>query len=85
VFTKGAGSTALGESYEARFLDKYENVCVRHMYHPALMAKYFKYSNCVDLHNQARKFDLRPKNKWVTHFGYFRLYTTILGMIVTDT
>ena len=84
VFTKGAGSTAPGESYEARFPDKYGNVCVRHVSRPALMANYFKYSNCVDLHNQARQFDLRLEKKWVTQSGYFRLYTTILGMTVTD-
>ena len=84
VFTKGAGSTAPGESYEARFPDKYGNVCVRHVSRPALMAYYFKYSNCVDLHNQARQFDLKLEKKWVTHSGYFRLYTTILGMTVTD-
>ena len=84
VFTKGAGSTAPGESYEARFPDKYGNVCVRHVSRPASMANYFKYSNCVDLHNQARQFDLRLEKKWVTQSGYFRLYTTILGMTVTD-
>jgi len=29
VLTKDAGSTVPGESYEARFPDKYRNVCVR--------------------------------------------------------
>jgi len=51
---------------------------------PALIANYFKYSNCVYLYNQARPFDLCLENNWVTHSGYFKLYTTILGMIVTD-
>jgi len=59
VFTKGAGSTAPGDSYEARFPDKYGNVCVRYVSHLELMTNYFKYSTFVDLHNQARKFDLR--------------------------
>ena len=39
----------------------------------------------MDLHNQARQFDLGLEKKWVTHNGYFRLYTTLLGMTVTDT
>ena len=63
VFTKGAGSTAPGESYEAIFLDEYGNMCVKYVSCPLLMANYFKYSNCVDLHNQARKFDLRLEKK----------------------
>jgi len=84
VFTKGSGSTAPEDSYEARFPSKYGNVCVRHVFRPAIVANYFKYSNCFDIHNQARQFDLCLEKKWVTHSGYFRLYTTILGMTVTD-
>lgn len=49
-----------------------------------MVSTYFKYSNCVDLHNQARQFDLALEKKWVTHTGYFRLYTTLIGMVVTD-
>ena len=45
---------------------------------------YFKYSNYVDVHNQARQFDLALENKWLTMNPYFRLYTTMLGMIVTN-
>ena len=31
------------------------------------------------------QFDLGLEKKWVTQNGYFRLYTTLLGMTVTDT
>ena len=41
VFTKGAGSTAPGEPYEARFPDKYSNVCVRQVAHPTIVAILF--------------------------------------------
>ena len=58
VMTKGAGSTAPGEAYEARFPDKYSNVCSRHVAWPEIISNYFKYSNVVDLHNQSRQFDL---------------------------
>ena len=64
LFTKGSGSTAPGESYEARFLDKYGNVCVRHMPRPTLMANYLKYSNCIGLCIQARQFDLKLEKRW---------------------
>ena len=85
ILTRGAGKTTDGEPYEARFPDKYGNVCIRLVRRPEILLNYFKYSNCVDMHNQARQFDLGLEKKWVTHNGYFRLYTTILGMTVTDT
>ena len=58
MMTRGAGKTTDGEPYEARFPDKYGNVCIRLVRRPEIISNYFKYSNCVDLHNQARQFDL---------------------------
>ena len=83
--TRGAGSTTKGEPYEARFPDKYGNLCVRHIARPQVISLYFKYSNVVDIHNQSRQADLSLEKKWVTEDCYFRIYTTILGIIVTDT
>ena len=56
-----------------------------HVARPDILSHYFKYPNVVDLHNQARQFDLALEKKWVTHSGYFCLYTTMLGMAVVDT
>ena len=84
VMTRGAGSTKAGEPYQARFPDKYGNVCVRHVMRPAIISQYFQFSNCVDLHNQSRQFDLALEEKWVTQNPYFRLYTTMIGMTVVD-
>ena len=84
VITRGAGTTEPGNPYEARFPDKFGNVCTRHVLRPHVIAMYFKYSNCVDVHNQARQFDLALEKKWLTMNPYFRLYTTMLGMIVTN-
>ena len=84
VMTRGAGSIKAGEPYQARFPDKYGNVCVRHVMRPAILSQYFKFSNCVDLHNQSRQFDLALEEKWVTQNPYFRLYTTMIGMTVVD-
>ena len=83
--TRGAGSTEEGVPYEAKFPDKFGNVCVRQVARPQILSTYFKYSNAVDLHNQARQYDLALEKKWITQNGYFRLYTTLLGMTVTDT
>ena len=85
VMSRGAGKTTDGEPYEARFPDKYGNVCIRLVRRPAIISTFFKYSNCVDVHNQARQFDLALEKKWVTQDPYYRLYTTMVGMTVVDT
>ena len=84
VTTRGAGTTDPGTPYEARFPDKYGNMCTRHVLRPHVIATFFKHSNVVDVHNQGRQFDLALEKKWLTMNPYFRLYTTKVGMIVTN-
>ena len=84
VLSKGAGSTLEGEPHEARFPDRFGNVCIRHVARPQVVPNFFKYCNVIDLHNQVRQFDLALEKMWVTQNGYFRLYATMLGMTVTD-
>ena len=83
--TKGAGTTEKGEPYEARFPDKFENLCVQCIARPQVISLYYKYSNFVDVQDQSRQADLILEKKWVTEDCYFRIYTTILNMILTDT
>ena len=54
IMTRGARTTRHGEPYEAKFPDKFGNVCVRHIARPEIISNYFLYSNVVDLHNQGR-------------------------------
>ena len=53
VLTKEAGTTRHGEPHEARFPDKFGNICIRHVARPAIIFNYFKFSNVIDVHNQA--------------------------------
>ena len=85
LMTKGAGITEKGEPYEARFLDKFGNLCVRYGARPQVIPFCFQYSNIVDVHNLSRQVDLSLEKKWVKEDCYFRIYTTILGIILTDT
>ena len=84
ILTRGAGSSEPGDPYEARFPDKYGNLCVRHVARPQVIANYFKYSNKVDVHNQVRQFDIGLEKKWITPNPYFRLYTSQVRMNLTD-
>jgi hypothetical protein len=84
VTTKGAGHTEPGEPYEARWADKHGNTHCRKIARPSVISRYFVRSNCIDTHNHARQSELKLEKKWVTTDGYFRIFTTVLGMTVID-
>ena len=52
---------------------------------PDIVSKYFEEgNNVVDIHNQSRQGDLHLEKCWPTTDGFFRLFTTIFGVCVTD-
>jgi hypothetical protein len=84
VATRGAGTTTPGEPYVQRWADDHGNLCVREISRPAILSEYFAASNAVDLHNQSRQSDLGLEDRWPTKDCWFRLLTTLFGMVVTD-
>jgi hypothetical protein len=84
VATKNAGPTTPGTPYRARFVDDYENLRSRPVVRPAILSSYFMNCNAVDKHNQARQAELKLEKYWKTHNVWFRLVTTIIGVVVTD-
>ena len=84
MLSRGAGSTKAGEPYEAMLPEKYGNLCVRHVIRPQIISNYLEYSNCADLNNQSRQFDLALGNRWITQSTYFRFYTTMVGITAFD-
>ena len=85
VCTERAGSTSPGEPYEMKWSDDHGNIHVRNVQRPAVLSKFFKYINGVDIHNHLRQSCLKLEKKWVTMDCWFRLTTTLLGMSVVDT
>ena len=84
VTTKGAGSTKSGEPYKAKYNDAYGNVLHRDVPRPIVLNRYFSHCNGVDVHNQVRQHNLALEECWVTSDGYFRQWTTFVGITVTD-
>jgi hypothetical protein len=82
--TKSSGSTKPGEPYIARFPDANGNVAQRSVPRPDIISKYFNDSNVIDSHNQSRQFELALEKRWVTQDCFFRVDTTVIGMVVTD-
>ena len=58
---------------------------IRPVDRPDVLSKFFRDSNCVDKHNQARQSELALEKKWVTNDPYFRLGTTVVGVTTVDT
>ena len=85
VFTPGAGTIMKStNSYGARLPDKFGNLHVRKVPPPDVLTSYFSKCNVIDVHNQSRQHDLAIEESWVTSEPYFRLCTTIIGIVVTD-
>ena len=80
---QGAGHTEPGHCYKAKWKDDNGNTMTRDVAHPQVISKYFANSNVIDVFNQARQFDLRLEKHWVTEDGYFRLITTLFGIVIT--
>ena len=78
-------SSEAGEPYKAKFTDAvHGNYMEREVARPALLSFYLGVSDKVDSHNNKRQGILRLAKKWKTQDCYFRLFTTIVGMMVID-
>lgn len=82
--TKSAGTTKAGTPYIAKFPDSMGNTCERAVPRPTVISEYFADSNKIDIHNQVRQGELKLEKRWKTKDCWFRLDTTLIGMIVTD-
>jgi hypothetical protein len=84
VATVDAGSTTPGMPYEMKSTDDHGIVCVPLVEHPDIISKFFQDSNIIEKHNQSRQFDLALEKTWLTQDPYFRLSSTLIGMIVVN-
>lgn len=84
VATKGAGVTTDGEPYLQRWADEHGNVITRAIPRPNIISEYFAVSPRIDNHNQSRQADLALEEEWLTQDCWFRIHTTVHGMVVVD-
>jgi Transposase IS4 len=85
VATEDAGSTSPGgKAYEHRYNDEHGNVVSRFIERPEIIAHYYEDANAIDVHNQVRQSIIGLERNWVTQDGFFRIFTTVLGMVLTD-
>jgi len=78
------GSLSKGKPYMQRWPDEFGNQRARQVSRFKLITEYFTVNNLIDSHNQTRQKLLALEKSWVTTDGFFRIYTTLVGMCVTD-
>ena len=56
----------------------------RYVTRPEVVSVYYSGAGAIDDHNAARQNELRLEKHWITHDGFFRIATTIIGITITD-
>ena len=84
IMTKDAGSTVPGPVYQVRYNDKFGNTQTRDVLRPQVVSEYFQVANIIDVANQMRQEELGLEELWETRNCWFRLDTTIIGMVAVD-
>lgn len=85
-FLSTRGATAPGKPYQAKFLDGNNNLTLKAVARAAMISDYFERANTIDTLNQLRQGVLALGKKWLTHDAFFRVITSVYGVIiVTDT
>lgn len=84
VFNKVTGVTTPGRPYMVRWCDDNDHLCSRKVECPDVCSLYFNHCNSIDAHNHVCQFALSLEKRWVTTCGYFRIFTTVLGVCVVD-
>ena len=86
VATKGAASTAddPGNPYQMAIKDVEGDRIVRSVPRSEIVGKYYEMNDGIDVRNKMRQGDLALEKHWMTQDPYFRIFTTLIGICVTD-
>ena len=77
IATKSNGHTEPGIPYKARWKDENDTIMYRYVERPDIVARYFLFSNVIDIGNQSRQSDLKLEKHWITSDGYLRNITVL--------
>ena len=84
-FVSTYGSTAGGTPYSCRYRDPNGTPCIKPVFRPLVLCKYWELSNKIDVFNMVRQGQLRLEKTWVVTNPHTRLITTVFGNIHINT
>ncbi len=84
LMTKGCGNTTPGKGYETSYIREDGERVNKTIDRPDVISRYFQAAGLIDQHNHNRQGTLQLEDKWVTQCGYYRIFTTFVGIVATD-
>ena len=84
IMTEGCGSTEPGQPYIAKFRNRDGKLVKKHIARPKVLVQFFSVANVIDVHNHIRQGTLHLQKWRRTEDCWFRLFTSIIGIILTD-
>jgi hypothetical protein len=68
-----------------KYTNSFGNICSRYVDCLQVVSNFFAASNVIDTHNQLHQDNLKLEKKWLIQSPWFRLATTLIGVVVTNT
>ena len=84
IATEHAGQIKAGTLYEAKWQDANGRIAKRRIPRPSILSEYNAHLNMIDKHNHARRYELAIDENAIIQRGYMRLFSTYLGITITD-
>ncbi len=78
------GSVRPGAPYKACYWAKNGGKTIKYIPRPKVLNEFFGMIGTVDAHNLAHQGTLRLEKRWRTRDPYLRIFTSFLGICVTD-
>ncbi len=84
VMDATVGSVRPGNPYKACYWSKEGAKTIKYIPRPKVLNQFFGMIGTVDAHNLARQGTLKLEKRWRTRNPYFRIFTSFLGVCITD-
>ncbi len=84
LMTKGCGNTAPGPTYQTAYTKKDGEKIHHNVGCPEVITNYYAATGVIDHHNHTRQGTLGLEKHWPSHCGWFRIWTIMVGIVVTD-
>ena len=83
-FVTTVGTTTDGKPYQAHYEDDHGCVQAVNVARPEFITQYYAACTLIDDHNHLRQGLLRLEKVWPTQDPWFRLFTSLMGIVTVD-
>ncbi len=84
LMSRGCGNTYLGPVYRTNYTTENGEKIHRDVGRPEVITMYYSIAGVIDHHNHSWQGVLALEKKWLMRNGWFCIFTTMIGIVVTD-